>query len=95
MEKKTTKKPAEESTEKKTRTRKAPVKKNAVASVVTLQFSGKDYTTEALVETAKAVWEHDLQRAPEEFKKAELYVKPEESAVYYVINDEVTGSFAI
>ena len=28
-------------------------------------------------------------------KTVELYVKPEESSVYYVINGDVTGSFAI
>ena len=47
------------------------------------------------VEIAKDVWQYDLGNAPEEFKSVELYVKPEESAVYYVINGTTSGSFGI
>lgn len=60
-----------------------------------LQFAGKEYTAEKLVAIAKDVWQYDLGGKPEAFKTVKLYVKPEESAVYYVINGETTGSFAI
>ena len=60
-----------------------------------VQFAGKEYTTERLVEIAKDVWQYDLGNAPEEFKSVVLYVKPEESAVYYVINGTTSGSFGI
>lgn len=44
---------------------------------------------------AKDVWKYDLGKNEADFKDVELYVKPEESSVYYVINGDVTGSFAI
>ena len=77
----------------------APVKKAAareeIKETVTVQFAGKSYSSEDLVKIAKDVWKYDLGRNEEEFKTVELYVKPEESSVYYVINGDVTGSFAI
>ncbi len=71
------------------------VKAAEAKATVSVQFGGKEYTTEALVQIAKDVWQYDLQRDPAEFKTVELYVKTEESAVYYVVNGEVSGSFAI
>ena len=71
------------------------VKEEKPAAEVEIQFSGKEYTTEKLVAIAKDVWQYDLGGKPEEFKTVKLYVKPEENAVYYVINGETTGSFAI
>lgn len=87
-------------TEKKETAKKEPAKKAAPAkaetkAVVNLQFSGKSYTTEDLVKIAKDVWKYDLKKKVSDFKTVELYVKPEESQVYYVINEEVTGSFGI
>ena len=77
----------------------APAKKAAareeIKETVTVQFAGKSYSSEDLVKIAKDVWKYDLGRNEEEFKTVELYVKPEESSVYYVINGDVTGSFAI
>ena len=105
--KKTAEKPAAEKTAAaaKPAAKKAPVKKAAaktetmetIASkeVVTVQFAGKSYSTEDLVKIAKDVWKYDLGREEADFREVELYVKPEESSVYYVINGDVTGSFAI
>lgn len=78
-----------------TTTRKTTAKKAASEAVVHLQFAGKSYTTEDLVQSAKDVWQYDLNRKPEDFKKVSLYVKPEENQAYYVINDDVEGSFFI
>ena len=64
-------------------------------AVVNLQFAGKSYTDDDLVKIAKDVWKYDLGNKAADFKSVELYVKPEESRAYYVINGEVTGSFAI
>lgn len=74
-----------------TRTRKAA----AVKESICIQFAGKEYTTEQLVQIAKDVWEHDLQKNPADFKEVKLYVKPEEAKAYYVINETESGSFAI
>ena len=79
---------------------KAPAKRAAKKSAevkgnVTVQFSGKSYSTEELVKIAKDVWKYDLGKDEADFKSVELYVKPEESSVYYVVNGDVTGSFNI
>ena len=79
----------------KTTIKKAPAKKTAVKETLNLQFAGKSYTTEDLVKIAKDVWKYDLKQKVGDFKSVELYVKPEESAVYYVINGDVTGKFDI
>ena len=50
---------------------------------------------EYLVKIAKDVWKYDLKRKVGDFKAVELYVKPEESVVYYVINGEEKGQFNI
>lgn len=91
---------AKKETVKKTPAKKAPAKrtaakKEAVKAIVNLQFSGKSYTEEDLVKIAKDVWKYDLGNKSADFKSVELYVKPEESRAYYVINGETTGSFAI
>lgn len=91
--KKPGRKPAAEKTEeaeKTTTTRKAAVKET-----VHVQFSGKSYSTEELVQSAKDIWKYDLKRKVGDFKSVELYVKPEESVVYYVINGEERGQFNI
>lgn len=73
--------------------KRAAAKKTETA--ITLQFSGKAYTTEELVKIAKDVWRYDLGGKVRDFKSVELFVKPEESVCYYVINGDVSGSFAI
>ena len=77
-----------------TKTTKASTKKTVEATVV-LQFNGKEFTKDDLVKIAKDVWKYDLKRKVGEFKSVELYVKPEESVVYYVINGDVEGKFDI
>lgn len=76
-------------------TAKKPGRKPAVKEIVNFQFSGKSYTSDDLVKICKDVWKYDLQGKEEDFKTVELYVKPEESTAYYVINGDVTGSFFI
>lgn len=74
---------------------KKPAAKKEIAATVSVQFSGKSYTTEELVAIAKDVWKYDLKQKASDFKSVELYVKPEENQAYYVINGEHTGSFFI
>ena len=83
---------------KKTTTRTAAAKTKKAAAVkenISIQFAGKEYTTEQLVKIAKDVWEFDLAKNPADFKEVQLYVKPEEAKAYYVINGTETGSFDI
>lgn len=101
VQKEEAKKPAaKKTTTKKTAEKKAPAQTETAAAkktkeVVYVQFAGKSYTTEDLVQSAKDVWKYDLNQKPADFKSVELYVKPEENLAYYVINGDVTGSFFI
>ena len=70
-------------------------RKAAVKSEVHIQFSGKSYSNDDLIKIAKDVWKYDLQQNENDIKDLELYVKPEENLVYYVINGEYSGSFGI
>ena len=45
-------------------------------------------------ETAES-WKYDLKQKAADLTSVELYVKPEENMVYYVMNKEITGSFYI
>ena len=82
---------------KKAAAKKAPAKKaaKAVKAEIAVQFDGKSYTQEDLVKIAKDVWVYDLLQKEEDLVSVELYVKPEENMVYYVMNQEFTGSFYI
>ncbi|MCR5810427.1 MAG: DUF6465 family protein [Lachnospiraceae bacterium] len=83
---------------KKTTTKTTTAKTKKAAAVkenISIQFAGKEYTTEQLVKIAKDVWEFDLAKNPADFKEVQLYVKPEEAKAYYVINGTETGSFDI
>ena len=73
----------------------APAKKAAVGTEVVLQFAEKEYTEASLVKIAKDVWTYDYDKKASELKKIQLFVKPEESKVYYVFNDDITGAFDI
>ena len=75
--------------------KKAPAKKAELKSDVHIQFSGKSYSQEDLMQIAKDVWKYDLKQKAGDLTSVELYVKPEENMVYYVMNKEMTGSFYI
>lgn len=97
-EKKTTaKKTTAKKTAVKETTAKTPGRKPAVKATVEIQFGGNTHTTDELLKSAKDIWEYDLHRDPADFKSVELYVKPEDNKVYYVINkeseNEVSGDF--
>ena len=79
----------------KTPAKRGPKKSTEVKGNVTVQFAGKSYSTDELVKIAKDVWKYDLGKDEADFRSVELYVKPEESSVYYVINGDITGSFNI
>lgn len=77
-----------------TSTEKA-VKKVVKKNEMYIQFTDKAYTQDDLVKIAKDVWTYDMGQKASAFKSVALYVKPEEMRVYFVVNGEMTGSFAI
>jgi hypothetical protein len=74
---------------------KAAVKAADPTVSLSIQFAGKSYAQEDLTNIAKDVWQYDLGRSPSDLQSVVLYVKPEESMVYYVFNDHELGSFQI
>lgn len=93
--KKETKSAAAKAETKKAPAKKAPAKKAELKVAMEVQFADKAYTQDDLVKIAKDVWKYDLKQKVSDLTSVELYVKPEEQAVYYVMNKEFTGSFAI
>ncbi len=90
------KKPAaKKETAKKAPAKKPAAKKAELKSEISVQFGGKSYSQEDLLKIAKDVWKYDLKQKAADLTSVELYVKPEENMVYYVMNKETTGSFYI
>lgn len=87
--------PVKKTAEKKTVAKKTTAKKADVKTALHIQFGGKSYAQDDLMKIAKDVWRYDLKQKVGELKSVELYVKPEESTVYYIMNKEFTGSFFI
>ena len=82
--------PAKKAAPKKTVAKKAEIKET-----VHIEFAGKSYTREDLIKSVKDIWKYDYKKKAGDLKSIELYVKPEESKAYYVINGEVLGDFNI
>ena len=72
--------------------KKAPAKKTVVKENIVLQFAGKELKTEDILKQVKAYWTKQLKNKVGDMKSVTLYLKPEESKAYFVINDDVTGS---
>ncbi len=58
---------------------------------IVVQFQNKDRNTDELL---KQIKEDAISKGVSEadFRKVDVYVKPEEQKVFYVVNDEVNGS---
>ena len=68
-------------------------KKEAVQNVY-VQFAGKEISTTALTELVTEKWVALGHRASS-IKSLDLYVKPEDSAAYYVINGKESGKIEL
>ncbi len=78
---------------KKPAAKKAPVKKATVKEGFYVQFYGKDLEQSDVIKQAKAAYKAAGNKAA--IRSIDVYVKPEESAVYYVVNGDVTGMFEV
>lgn len=76
--------------------KKAAAKPAAAQKVeeVVIQFGGAEWTEAQLKQAAQDAYVAEGHRAST-IKKLTVYVKPEERMAYYVVNEKVTGSFAI
>ena len=76
--------------------KKAPAKKAAAKKeAIYVQFAGKSYSNDELLKIAKDVWVYDMGQKAADMKAVEIYVKPEESMAYFVVNGTENGSFMI
>ena len=57
-----------------------------------VEFFGKQVNNEDLVKAAKKIWT-DAGNKASDLKSLDLYLKPEDNAVYYVFNNTESGSF--
>lgn len=60
------------------------------SETVVLQFYGQDVNVEDVIQNIKDAYTGAGHRASS-IKKLQVYLKPEESAAYYVINDKQAG----
>ena len=58
-----------------------------VNTKIELQFGDKAISEDQLVSKAKKAYDG------KDIKNLDIYVKPEEGKAYYVVNNDVTGSF--
>ncbi len=64
--------------------------KKAVKTTFVVQAADKEVTMEEAIDRVKAAWEATGNKAAD-LKEIAVYVKPEEKAIYYVVNGDVTG----
>ena len=64
--------------------------KKAVKTTLVVQAAGKEVSMEDAVARVKEAWVATGNKEAD-MKEIAIYVKPEEKAIYYVVNGEVTG----
>ncbi|MBR5116710.1 MAG: hypothetical protein IK096_06550 [Lachnospiraceae bacterium] len=65
----------------------------AFKSTVVLQYGEKSVPYDDLVKTVKDVWTKQFKKKIIDIESIDLYIKPEENKVYFVINNETHGDF--
>ena len=84
--------------EKKTAQKKAPAKKAAAKKEIKVktyvQYMGREVEEKDMIAAVKKSWTKASGKKVGDIKSIDLYVKPEEGAVYYVVNGTDTGSVA-
>ena len=92
--KKTTAKRTTKTTTKTTTAAKKTAEKKEVKTVAYVQYAGAEISIEKLEAEAKKAYAA-LGHKEEEIETLTLYVKPEERAVYYVVNGEGSSEYKI
>ena len=83
--------PARKTAAKKAPAKKAPAKKAELKTEMYLQFYGKEYSDKEILQKVKEIWTKVLKNKVGDMKDVKIYLKPEESKAYYVINGDTTG----
>lgn len=66
-------------------------------STYNVEFAGNQIESKEVIARAKKVWVDagNKNRKVKDLKTMDLYLKPEENAVYYVFNEEESGIYQI
>ena len=66
-------------------------------STYNVEFAGNQIESKEVIARAIKVWVDagNKNRKVKDLKTMDLYLKPEENAVYYVFNEEESGSFPL
>ncbi len=83
---------AKTSSEKKAAVKKAAAKKEMKVEAV-VEYYGRQVEEKDMIANVKKAWTKSGKKVGD-IKSMKLYIKPEEAAVYYVINGTDTGSVA-
>ena len=59
-----------------------------------VEYAGKQVEEKAVIAKVKELWVADGKKI-KDLKTLNLYVKPEENAAYYVINENVSGKIEL
>ncbi|MCR5674447.1 MAG: DUF6465 family protein [Lachnospiraceae bacterium] len=78
---------------KKSATKNPTINSNAFKSSVMLQYGEKSVPYDDLVAKVKDIWTNALGRKIIDIDNVDLYIKPEENKVYYVVNGSESGDF--
>ena len=81
-----------------TAAKKPAAKKEATAEVKTnivLQYGDKNVTYDTILQNSKNNYQFEMGGNVDEITKLSVYVKPEEDAAYYVVNDKVQGRIGL
>lgn len=70
------------------------ITKAEVKTALFIQHGGNEVKTDEIVHRVNSELEH-LGHDVKELKNMDLYIKPEEDKVFYVINGDVTGSIRL
>lgn len=88
----TTEKAAKTTTAKKTAAKRTFAKKDIKVKAI-VEYYGKQVEEKDMIASVKKAWTKSGRKVGE-IKTIDLYIKPEEGAVYYVINGIDTGAVA-
>lgn len=66
-------------------------------STFNVEYGANKIESKEVIAAAKKIWvdEGNKNRKVKDLLKLDLYLKPEENAVYYVFNEDESGSFPL
>jgi hypothetical protein len=65
--------------------------KKALKTSIVVQCSGREITDKEIIASVKKAWTEETGKKVGDMETLTVYVKAEEAAAYYVVNDTETG----